>query len=93
MSNKERKSRLKDLFGNRLGRRGRTGETPEGSRGEVLGGAVERSGTAVVGTAEIALKLLPDVAKVVEKLPYLEGVAGILSSILQIRQVCVLLII
>ena len=87
MSNKQRKSRLGELFRNTLGRGNQTGNAPASARGEGTGEAIGRAGTAVERTGEIVLKILPDVAKVVEKLPYLEGVAGILSSILQIRQV------
>ena len=90
MSNKDRKPGLRDLLRDRLGphpSRDRTGGTAMKSQGQVTSGALERAGTTIIGAAEIGLKLLPDIAKVVERLPYLEGAVGILNSILQIQKV------
>ena len=87
MSNKQNSSRLGEFFRNPLGRRNQTGDIRAAPHSGGTGGTTGGGGTAVERTMEIILKILPDVAKVVEKLPYLEGVAGILSSILQIRQV------
>ncbi|KIJ39097.1 hypothetical protein M422DRAFT_258253, partial [Sphaerobolus stellatus SS14] len=41
---------------------------------------------AILGTTETILKLLQDVAKLVDKVPYIEGIAGILGSMIEIRQ-------
>ncbi|KIJ35315.1 hypothetical protein M422DRAFT_262480 [Sphaerobolus stellatus SS14] len=41
---------------------------------------------AILGTTETILKLLQDVAKLVDKVPYIEGIAGILGRMIEIRQ-------
>ncbi|KIJ39081.1 hypothetical protein M422DRAFT_258235 [Sphaerobolus stellatus SS14] len=40
----------------------------------------------ILGTTETILKLLQDVVKLVDKVPYIEGIAGILGSMIEIRQ-------
>jgi len=80
LNSKQHRSRLSELFRNAVGRRNQIGNA---SVTALTGGA---AGTAVESTGEIALNILSDVAKVVEKLPYIAGIAGILTSILQIRQ-------